>query len=127
MHANRHSKKNFTNTSILKWSFIFIILFTTIMYDCYYTKIIFSFRILATIILIFSILFSFLYTEKGKKIVLLIIESKNEIKKIIWPSKTETLYTTLIVSIATMIISLLIWGLDNILFHLVSFITNLRL
>ncbi|HXK00545.1 MAG TPA: preprotein translocase subunit SecE [Buchnera sp. (in: enterobacteria)] len=58
---------------------------------------------------------------------MLIIESKNEIKKIIWPSKTETLYTTLIVSIATMIISLLIWGLDNILFHLVSFITNLRL
>jgi len=127
MHSNSHVKKNIKNTTILKWSFIFIILLTAIIYDCYFTKIIFSFRIAFICILIYSVLFIFLYTEKGKKIVHFINESKNEVKKIIWPSKTETLYTAFIVSIVTMIMSLLIWGLDNILFHLVSFITNLRL
>lgn len=127
MYSNSHSKKNIKNKKMLKWSFIFIMLLTAVMYDCYFTKIIFSFRILCTFILICSTLFIFLYTEKGKKIVLFINESKNEVKKIIWPSKTETLYTAFIVSIVTMIMSLLIWGLDNILFHLVSFITNLRL
>ncbi|HMI77006.1 MAG TPA: preprotein translocase subunit SecE, partial [Buchnera sp. (in: enterobacteria)] len=56
-----------------------------------------------------------------------IYQSKNEIKKIIWPNQKETFYTTFIVVIATICMSLILWGLDNILFRLVSFITHLRL
>ena len=127
MHFNGHLKKNIKNIKVLQWFCIFIILFITIIYNFLFSDVIFIFRILCNLCLICSAFFVFLYTKTGKKLLFLITESKHEIKKIIWPSKKETLYTTFIVSIVTVIISLLIWGIDNILFHLVSFITNLRL
>ncbi|QCI23556.1 preprotein translocase subunit SecE [Buchnera aphidicola] len=57
----------------------------------------------------------------------LIHETKQEIYKITWPNLTETFRTTIIVIITTFIISLILWGLDNILIRLVSFITSLRI
>lgn len=127
MHANGHFKKNTKNIKILQWFCILIILFTTIIYNFLFFDVKFIFRIFCNLCLICSAFFVFLYTKTGKKMLFLITESKKEIKKIIWPSKKETLYTTFIVSIVTVIMSVLIWGIDNMLFHLVTFITNLRL
>ncbi|CAL4318230.1 preprotein translocase subunit SecE [Buchnera aphidicola] len=127
MHSNGNLKKNTKKIKILQWSCIFIILFISIIYNILFSDVIFIFHILCNLCLICSAFFVFLYTETGKKMLFLITESKNEIKKIIWPNKKETLYTTFIVSIVTVVMSLVIWGIDNILFHLVSFITNLRL
>ncbi len=47
--------------------------------------------------------------------------------KVIWPTRQETLQTTLIVAAVTAVMSLILWGLDGILVRLVSFITSLRL
>ncbi len=43
----------------------------------------------------------------------------------IWPTRQETLHTTLIVAAVTAVMSLILWGLDGILVRLVSFITGL--
>ncbi|CAL4042093.1 preprotein translocase subunit SecE [Buchnera aphidicola] len=127
MHSNSCFKKKTKTIKIIKLSYIFIILLTSIIYNIYCTNTILILRILCSVSLIGLTLFIFLYVEEGKKILSFANKSKKEIKKIIWPSNTETLYTTLIVSIIAITMSLVIWGLDNILFQLVSFITNLRL
>lgn len=64
--------------------------------------------------------------DKGKATVAFAREARTEVRKVIWPTRQETLHTTLIVAAVTAVMSLILWGLDGILVRLVSFITGLR-
>jgi preprotein translocase subunit SecE len=61
-----------------------------------------------------------LQTAKGKAFFRLFKEAKNEIRKVVWPTRQETLQTTLIVVVAVLIVGLLLWGLDSLLGWVVS-------
>ena len=49
---------------------------------------------------------------------------RNEFKKIIWPSKKSVFYYSLAVVAISIISSTMIWGLDNVLKKLLSFIIH---
>ncbi|MCU4677528.1 preprotein translocase subunit SecE [Catenovulum sp. 2E275] len=66
-------------------------------------------------------------TGKGKAGLSFAKESRTEVRKVIWPTRDEALRTTVIVLIATVIMSLLLWFLDGIMVRLVSFLTGLGL
>ena len=61
-----------------------------------------------------------LKTAKGQAFFTLFKEAKNEIRKVVWPTRQETLQTTVIVVIAVLIVGLLLWGLDTLLGWVVS-------
>jgi len=44
----------------------------------------------------------------------LILESRTEIRRVVWPSRPETTQTTLIVIVAITIAGLILWGLDSL-------------
>ena len=83
-------------------------------------------RALAVVILIAAAGGVALLTTKGKATVAFAREARTEMRKVIWPTRQETLHTTLIVAAVTAVMSLILWGLDGILVRLVSFITGLR-
>lgn len=119
--------KNIKNYEHLKWLLITLIIVITAIIDYYLQKT----NILLRLILIFASIsiniIIFCFTKKGKQILSFFHESKIELQKIIWPSKKETLQTTCIVLLLSMIISIILWGLDHIIFRLISFIIALRL
>ena len=45
---------------------------------------------------------------------------RTEIGKVVWPSRQETVQTTMIVVIFVLVVALLLWGLDSFLGWLVS-------
>lgn len=49
---------------------------------------------------------------------------RHEFKKIIWPSKKNVFYYSLAVVAISIISSTMIWGLDNVLKKLLSFIIH---
>ncbi|NIH41016.1 MAG: preprotein translocase subunit SecE [Buchnera aphidicola (Periphyllus aceris)] len=53
-------------------------------------------------------------------------EIKLEIKNISWPTKKDTLNTTFIIILTSLLISFILWGLDTIIFYFISFITSLK-
>ncbi|WP_206483157.1 preprotein translocase subunit SecE [Thalassotalea sp. G2M2-11] len=65
-------------------------------------------------------------TEKGRNAINFAKEARTETRKVVWPTRQEAVQTTLIVLVATLIMSLVMWGLDSILFELVGFITGLK-
>jgi len=67
-----------------------------------------------------------LLTKKGKASLEFAREARIEMRKVIWPTRHETLQTTLIVALITLVMSLILWGIDSILVRLISFITGLR-
>lgn len=111
----------------IKWLIILILLIALVIGNYIYAD---ADPLVKTTLTIFSVILIItigLTTTQGKLLLIFAREAKIEIYKVIWPSRQETFYTTLIVILVTIIMSLILWGLDSILVRLVSFITNLRL
>ncbi|MBY0418911.1 MAG: preprotein translocase subunit SecE [Pararheinheimera sp.] len=64
-------------------------------------------------------------TSKGAAFIEFAKEARTEVRKVVWPTRQETMQTTIIVMVATLIVALALWGLDSVLLSLVSFITGL--
>jgi len=65
-------------------------------------------------------------TVKGRSAANFAKEARIETRKVVWPTRQEAVQTTGIVIVATLIMALILWGLDTILFELVGFITGLK-
>lgn len=63
-------------------------------------------------------------TEIGKTLWAYVQGARVEVRKVVWPSRQETLQTTLIVAVFVLIIALLMWGLDAALLFGVSKLTG---
>ena len=65
-----------------------------------------------------------LMTEPGRRIKVFFSAAKTEVRKVVWPSRQETLQTTLVIFIAVLLTSLFLWAVDSILFVLVRWFTG---
>lgn len=61
-------------------------------------------------------------TSKGSAFVTLCMEARTEIRKVVWPTRTETTHTTMIVVIVVIIVAIILWGLDSFLSWLIALI-----
>ena len=66
-------------------------------------------------------------TGKGREFIAFAKEAKLEVRKVVWPTRQETVQTTFIVMIATVVMALILWGLDGALFRIVGFLTGLEI
>ncbi|MBK4765438.1 MAG: preprotein translocase subunit SecE [Pantoea sp. Brub] len=126
MSANKENKKNLYNLEFIKWFIIAILLFIAVVGNHYYSSVNVYLRILVVITIIAISGGIALLTKKGKYVFNFAKEAKNEMRKVIWPTRQETFNTTLVIILVTIVTSLILWGLDSILVRIVSFITNLR-
>ena len=56
-----------------------------------------------------------LQTEKGRYLWAFLQDAQVEVKKVVWPTRQETLQTTLIVILVVIIVSIILWILDMFL------------
>jgi preprotein translocase subunit SecE len=54
-------------------------------------------------------------TAQGQAFIALGLEAKTEIRKVVWPTREETTYTTLIVVAAVLVLALILYALDSLL------------
>ncbi len=54
----------------------------------------------------------FVFTATGRRAGDFLKESRFELRKIVWPSRQETMQTTLVVVIVVFIVSILLWMID---------------
>jgi len=80
------------------------------------------YRILALLVLSIIAGFVALQTTQGKSFWELLKGSRTEIRKVVWPTRQETMQTTMIVLLVVVVAGLILWLLDTILGWLVSVI-----
>jgi preprotein translocase subunit SecE len=56
-----------------------------------------------------------LQTDVGQRSLGLVLDARNEVRKVVWPSRAETVQTTLAVIIMVIIMSILLWLMDMFL------------
>src|SRR5262245_57063769 len=64
--------------------------------------------------------FVFWTTDPGKQFYVYAQESVAETKKVVWPTRKETMQTTGIVFLFVVIMALFLWGVDSILLMIVK-------
>jgi preprotein translocase subunit SecE len=64
-------------------------------------------------------------TDKGRTFVGFAQDSRLEVRKVVWPTRQETVQTTLIIIAVSTIVGLVLWGLDGVFVRIVEFITTL--
>lgn len=104
----------------LKWLLVVAILAVGVVGNSIYANESLLYRVLALLVLAVLAGFIALKTARGQAFFTLFKEAKNEIRKVVWPTRQETLQTTVIVVIAVLIVGLLLWGLDTLLGWVVS-------
>ncbi len=66
----------------------------------------------------------FMQTERGRALWKFIQGSRVEIRKVIWPTRTEAMQTTLTVFVFVLILGIFFWGLDMFLLWVTRLLTG---
>lgn len=83
-------------------------------------------RILLLVVLLIGAVVAAAFTNQGQKAIGFMKDSRQELRKIVWPKRQETTQTTLIVGAMCLIVALALWGIDSIIVAIINFLTNLR-
>lgn len=126
MSANTEAQGKGRGLEIVKWLGVVVLLVAAVAGNSWYRDVTLPLRALAVVVLMAAAAGLALLTVKGKATLAFAREARTEVRKVVWPTRQETLHTTLIVAAVTAVMSLILWGLDGILVRLVSFITGLR-
>ena len=63
-------------------------------------------------------------TAKGQAVWQFMAESKQEVRRVVWPTRDETVRTTLLVFAMVFIVGLILWLLDMFLFWAIQLLMN---
>jgi preprotein translocase subunit SecE len=65
-----------------------------------------------------------LQTDQGRRLWQFAGDSRNEVRKVVWPTRQETLQTTLIVIVMVLILGIILWLFDMVLMGILRFLTG---
>lgn len=98
-----------------KWLLVIALIAVAVIGNMYFSDSPLLYRVVGVILLSAAAIAVFLQTLKGQKFMVLAKEARTEIRKVVWPTRPETIQTTLIVLAAVAIVAFLLWLIDLML------------
>ena len=90
----------------------------------YFKEVRLLYRVLGLVVVMLMVLGMMLTTDLGRTIWSFVLESRQEVRKVVWPTREETMRTTLLVFAMVFIVGLILWLLDMFLFWGVRYLTG---
>lgn len=63
-------------------------------------------------------------TALGKTTLDYLVGARAELRKVVWPSRQESLQTTLLIAVVVIVVAMIMWGLDSLLLYGVHQLTQ---
>jgi preprotein translocase subunit SecE len=104
------------------FSVVFVVAGVAAFY--YFSEAPLLYRVLGLVAVALIVVGMMLTTGVGRNVWSFILESKQEVRKVVWPTRDETLRTTLLVFAMVVIVGFVLWLLDMFLFWGVRFLTG---
>jgi len=104
----------------VKWVVVFVLVAVAIVGNSYFADQSLLYRVLGIVAISAVAGLVALQTAKGAAFWALVKGSRTEIRKVVWPTRQETVQTTMIVVLFVIAVALILWGLDSLLGWLVS-------
>jgi len=106
----------------LRWLVVGALVAVGVIGNSYYSDIALLYRVVALLVLGLVALWVAVNTSQGSVLWETVKASQAELRKVVWPSRQETNQTTLIVVALTMLMALILWGLDTLIGWIASLI-----
>jgi preprotein translocase subunit SecE len=90
----------------------------------YFSEIALLYRVLSLVTVVFLAIGMLFTTGLGRSIWNFFLESKQEVRRVVWPTREETMRTTLMVFVMVFIVGLVLWFLDMGLFWGIRLLTG---
>ncbi|MCK3655158.1 preprotein translocase subunit SecE [Pasteurellaceae bacterium Macca] len=109
------------------WAVSIVLLAVAAVGNTYFaTHFAFVVRILLIVVLLIAAVGLAAITNQGRKAIGFMKDSRQELRKVIWPNRPEATQTTLIVAAICVVVALALWGIDSVIVSIIDFLTNLR-
>ena len=110
----------------LKWLFILLLFIGGVIANTYYGDVAWALRAAAGIAVLLLMLGVAFQTTKGQLAWAFVKSARVEMRKVVWPTRQETVQTMLVVVAMVVVAALILWGLDTLFFWLVGWLTGQR-
>jgi preprotein translocase subunit SecE len=121
---NTQAETTASVVDIVKQIFSMILVVAGVAAFYYFSEIQLLYRVLGLVAAVLIALGLLLTTEIGRSVWGFILESRQEVRKVVWPNREETIRTTLLVFAMVFIVGLVLWLLDMFLFWGVRLLTG---
>lgn len=106
----------------LKWFFVALLVVVGVVGNSFYSDESLLYRVLALVALAVVAVVIALQTAKGAAFWELLRNAQMEMRKVVWPTRQESLQTTMIVVLVVLAMAVILWGLDTLFGWLASLI-----
>jgi len=65
-------------------------------------------------------------TAQGHRAWEFMVGARAELRKVVWPTRQETIQVTLVVALLVLVTSLILWGIDSVLLRMMTWLTGAR-
>jgi preprotein translocase subunit SecE len=90
----------------------------------YYAAYPLAYRVMAIIVDVIAVLAILATTQLGKSSIAFMGESRAEVRRVIWPTRQETVQSTLVVVVLVLVVGIFLWLLDMLLFWGIGLLTG---
>ena len=119
---SQQEENNFNLQSKALWVLSLSLISLAVWGNSYFSDIGLLYRVLGVVGVLLLSMFVLKFTIFGSQTFNLLLQSSTEIRKVVWPNRTETTQTTLIVTAAVLVASLILWGLDSLFSFLIKLV-----
>ena len=124
---NNSAPEKKTRFDGLKWLLIVVLLVGAIVADFFYSRVVvWPIRAAIGIGVVAILLAIASQTQKGQKACGLMKGARTELHRVVWPTRPETVQTTLVVVVMVVITALILWGIDSFFMWAVAWMTGQR-
>jgi len=102
-----------SNLDSLKWLVVVALVSLGVWGNVHYAAESVLYRAVTLVVLAVVAVLIAVTTEKGASFWNLMKEARVEIRKVVWPTRQETVQTTLVVVVFVMVVGFLLWGIDS--------------
>ncbi len=109
-----------------KWLLIAVLLIAGIAANTHFSQVALALRAAAGLVLVMVVLGIAYTTSQGQRAFAFMKGSRAELRKVVWPTRQETVQTTLVVVAMVVVTAIILWGLDSFFIWLLGLLTGQR-
>ncbi|MDD2758992.1 MAG: preprotein translocase subunit SecE [Methylomonas sp.] len=121
---NAQAEQDTSVADIIKLVFCPVLILIGVVAFYHYSDLLLLYRVLGLVAVVSAAIGICFTTAKGRSVWLFIGESKQEMRRVVWPTRDETVRTTLLVFVMVFIVGLILWLLDMFLFWAIQLLMN---
>jgi preprotein translocase subunit SecE len=118
--------KTSSSRDVILWVLVGVLIAAGIVAYYYFQDIAWALRVAGGLVLICIVIALAYQTHQGKQVWSFAKAARMELRKVVWPTRQETVQMTLLVVAMVVVMALILWGIDTFLLWLVSFFTGQR-